>query len=47
MLNVHSVGPQTGSRILAKMHTGGDDFYKDLLGEKIHYPETRRFWDDR
>jgi len=46
-LSIRGIGPQTASRILAKMHTNEDDFYKDLLESKIHYLETRRFWDDR
>ena len=46
-MSAHGVGPQTASRILAKMHTNEDDFYKDLLEAKIHYIETRRFWNER
>jgi len=46
-MSIRGIGPQTASRILAKMHTDEDEFYKDLLEAKIHYLETRRFWDDR
>jgi len=46
-MSVHGIGPQTASRILAKMHTDDEDFYRDLLEAKIHYLETRRYWNDR
>lgn len=46
-MSIRGIGPQTASRILAKMHTDDNDFYKDLLEAKIHYLETRRYWDDR
>lgn len=45
-LNIYGIGPQTASRILAKMHTSEDEFFKDLLDAKLHYLETRKFWDD-
>lgn len=43
-LLVKGVGPQTASKILAKMHYKEEDFYKDLLKAKLHYIKTRRFW---
>jgi ATP-dependent Lhr-like helicase len=43
-LMVHGVGPQTAARILAKMHTHEDEFYRDLLEAKIRYIATRPFW---
>jgi len=45
-LSIHGIGPQTASRILAKMHTSDEDLFRDLLEAKIHYIETRKFWDD-
>ncbi len=46
-LQVHGVGPQTASRILAKMHYDDEAFYRDLLEAKVRYVQTRRYWDDR
>jgi ATP-dependent Lhr-like helicase len=46
-LQVKGVGPETGSRILGKMHVNEDDFYMDLLKAKIHFLKTRQFWDDK
>lgn len=45
-LSIHGIGPQTASRILAKMHTSEEDLFRDLLEAKIHYIETRKYWDD-
>ena len=45
-LQVHGVGPQTASRILAKMHYSEDGFYKDLLEAQIKYLQTRQYWDE-
>jgi ATP-dependent Lhr-like helicase len=42
---VYGVGPQTASRILAKMHDNERDLYKDLLEAKLHFITTRQFWD--
>jgi len=42
---VYGIGPQTASRILAKMHDHERDFYKDLLEAKLHFITTRQFWD--
>jgi ATP-dependent Lhr-like helicase len=42
---VYGVGPQTASRILAKMHDSDDEFYKDLLDAKLKFIVTRPFWD--
>ena len=41
---VYGIGPQTASRILAKMHDNERDFYKDLLEAKLHFITTRQFW---
>jgi ATP-dependent Lhr-like helicase len=46
-LQVKGVGPETGSRILGKMHVNEDDFYMDLLKAKIQFLKTRQFWDDK
>jgi len=42
---VYGIGPQTASRILAKMHDNEKDFYKDLLEAKLKFITTRQFWD--
>ena len=42
---VYGIGPQTASRVLAKMHDHEKDFYKDLLDAKLHFITTRQFWD--
>jgi ATP-dependent Lhr-like helicase len=42
---VYGIGPQTASRILAKMHDNEREFYKDLLEAKLHFITTRQFWD--
>ena len=42
---VYGIGPQTASRILAKMHDEDRSFYKDLLEAKLKFITTRPFWD--
>ncbi|MGA2460830.1 MAG: DEAD/DEAH box helicase [Candidatus Bathyarchaeia archaeon] len=42
---VYGIGPQTASRILAKMHDDERSFYKDLLEAKLKFIITRPFWD--
>jgi ATP-dependent Lhr-like helicase len=42
---VYGIGPQTASRILAKMHDDEKAFYKDLLEAKLKFITTRPFWD--
>ena len=42
---VYGIGPQTASRILAKMHDDEKTFYKDLLEAKLKFITTRQFWD--
>ncbi len=42
---VYGIGPQTASRILAKMHDDEKRFYKDLLEAKLKFITTRPFWD--
>ncbi len=44
---VYGIGPQTASRILAKMHDDEKSFYKDLLAAKLKFITTRQFWDRR
>jgi ATP-dependent Lhr-like helicase len=44
-LCVYGIGPQTGSRILAKMHDNERDLYKYLLEAKLQFITTRPFWD--
>ncbi|MDA4128326.1 MAG: DEAD/DEAH box helicase [Thaumarchaeota archaeon] len=46
-LGVYGIGPQTASRVLAKMHGTDEDFYKDLIAAKVKFVTTRPFWDDR
>jgi ATP-dependent Lhr-like helicase len=38
------VGPQTASRILARMHLKDDEFYKDILKAEREFVRTHRFW---
>jgi ATP-dependent Lhr-like helicase len=42
---VYGIGPQTASRILARMHDDERAFYKDLLEAKLKFITTRPFWD--
>jgi ATP-dependent Lhr-like helicase len=42
---VYGIGPQTASRILARMHDDDKEFYKDLLEAKLRFITTRPFWD--
>jgi ATP-dependent Lhr-like helicase len=42
---VYGIGPQTASRVLAKMHDDEKAFYKDLLEAKLKFITTRPFWD--
>ncbi len=42
---VYGIGPQTASRILARMHDEEKSFYKDLLEAKLKFITTRPFWD--
>ncbi len=44
--SVYGVGPQTASKILAKMHEDEESFYKDLLDAKLKFISTRQYWDD-
>ncbi len=46
-LQVRGVGPETASRILARMHQEEDDLYMDLLKAKIQYLRTREYWDKK
>lgn len=41
----YGIGPQTASRILAKMHDDERSFYRDLLEAKLKFIVTRPFWD--
>jgi ATP-dependent Lhr-like helicase len=45
-LSVYGIGPQTASRILAKMQDSEDEFYKSLLDAKLRFITTRQFWQD-
>ncbi|MFQ5838470.1 MAG: hypothetical protein ACE5HJ_06775, partial [Thermoplasmata archaeon] len=42
---VYGIGPQTASRILAKMHDSDEDFYRDLMEAKLAFITTRPYWD--
>ena len=44
--SVYGIGPQTASRVLAKMHESDDDFYKDLLEAKLQFITTRPYWNN-
>ncbi len=41
---VYGIGPQTASRILAKMDDDEESFYRELLEAKLKFIETRPFW---
>jgi ATP-dependent Lhr-like helicase len=45
--SVFGVGPQTASKILAKMHDDDKALYADLFEAKIRYITTRPYWDER
>ncbi|MEM3638204.1 MAG: DEAD/DEAH box helicase [Conexivisphaerales archaeon] len=45
-LSVYGIGPQTASRILARMAESEDDFYRSLLDAKLKFIATRPFWQD-
>ena len=44
--SVYGIGPQTASRVLAKMHESDEEFYKDLLEAKLHFITTRPYWNN-
>jgi len=44
--SVYGIGPQTASRVLAKMHDTDDAFYRDLLEAKLQFITTRAFWNN-
>jgi len=45
--SVYGIGPQTASKILAKMHDDEVTFYEDLFEAKLRYITTRPYWDER
>ncbi len=44
--SVYGIGPQTASRVLAKMHEKDAEFYKDLLEAKLLFIATRPYWNN-
>src|SRR3989441_4672402 len=44
--SVYGIGPQTASRVLARMHESDDEFYKDLLEAKLQFITTRPYWNN-
>ncbi len=44
---VYGVGPQTASRILARMHDEEEDLYRDLMEAKLTFITNRPYWDRR
>jgi ATP-dependent Lhr-like helicase len=44
-LAVYGVGPQTASRILARMHEDDKVFFDDLFEAKLRFITTRPYWD--
>ncbi len=44
--SVYGIGPQTASRVLAKMHDNEDEFYRDLLEAKLQFIATRPYWNN-
>jgi len=44
---VYGVGPQTASKILARMHDDDRAFLEDLFEAKLQYITTRPYWEER
>ena len=44
--SVYGIGPQTASRLLAKMHENEEEFYRDLLEAKLQFITTRPYWNN-
>ncbi len=44
--SVYGIGPQTASRVLARMHESDDEFYEDLLEAKLQFITTRPYWNN-
>ncbi len=44
--SVYGIGPQTASRVLAKMHEKDEEFYKDLMEAKLQFIATRPYWNN-
>ncbi|MEA1994495.1 MAG: DEAD/DEAH box helicase [Euryarchaeota archaeon] len=44
-LAARGIGPQTASRILARMHRDEEEFLKSILDAEKQYVRTRRYWD--
>lgn len=44
-LSARGIGPQTASRVLARMQTEEEDLLRDILEAERTYARTRRFWD--
>jgi len=45
-LSIYGIGPQTASRILAKMPEDEEEFYRMLLDAKLKFIATRPYWQD-
>lgn len=43
--SVYGIGPQTASRVLARMHDEEEAFYRDLLEAKMTFISNRPYWD--
>ena len=44
--SVYGIGPQTASRVLARMQEKDEEFYKDLLEAKLQFIATRPYWNN-
>ena len=45
-LSIYGIGPQTASRILARMPEDEEEFYRMLLDAKLKFIATRPYWQD-